>query len=256
MENKQCKSGDIISFVDIISILIKRIKLVICMAILGVIISLTFFVFKKNTLLYTYSYLVQAPTITTNSNISLLLDNIQLRNFLNDYSLEFARKNNTNNIQLQGLTSGLDFFKISITTEQNKPTLYQKILNDYIKQVNNMLNHKIVDQKKQAISLEKQLLKKQYSDLKELANKLQRKDSKVELSLIKIKYQTEQLNATLKSIKPLTISGTLLETQQSIGLTKSQILILGILLSIFASIITAFLVEFFINLKNSLSLKK
>ncbi|MCF6775597.1 hypothetical protein L3V83_03305 [Thiotrichales bacterium 19X7-9] len=266
--------------------IIKRIKLFLTVLILGFLITIIAFIYKKDN--YDYSYHLTPPEYFFNAKFQNIISNTKLNNYIDYYLSTFIQqqksieeKNYAKRIQQSYLKADTNtaFINLSLKGNKNELKIIKKTLNDYVQYLKNQIDSSIIQKLKLSLNLDKTTLENKYSSLFKLKNDLDNNTSEVKevithntlikdkaqfsqtilesdayltlankqfdlsIKLINLKNDINSINLAIDTIQNLQIQAQLIQSDQLIGLSKMNVLIIGIILTIILSVILTLLVE-------------
>ncbi|MCF6806999.1 hypothetical protein L3V79_01160 [Thiotrichales bacterium 19S9-12] len=140
-------------------------------------------------------------------------------------------------------------------------------MNDYITFAQERLQHDVLEKKQHELNLALDQLQEKHDQMQKLitslknhqleaallSNKKVDTEEHIDLSvyLINLISEIKLTKLSLESIKNLSINGQLTQSNKPTGLTRTTVLIIGIILSFLLSLAFVFLIEFIKNSYNS-----
>ncbi|TNF69127.1 MAG: hypothetical protein EP298_05270 [Gammaproteobacteria bacterium] len=275
-----------LSLAHYLQMIIKRIKLFLAILILGFLITIIAFIYKKNN--YDYSYNLTPPEYFFNAKFQNIIENTKLNNYVDYYLSRFIQqqkvveeKDYAKRIQQSYLKAGTStaFINLSLKGNKNELKMITQTLDDYVQYLQNQFDSSIIQKLKLSLNLNKTTLENKYSSLLKLKNDLDNNTSEVKevlthntsvksktqfsqtilesdaylalankqfdlsVKLINLKNDINSINLAIDTIQNLQTQGRLIESDQLIGLSKMDVLIIGIILTIILAFTVVLLIE-------------
>ena len=196
---------------------------------------------------------MQSNSNSNSNGIAPIVTTDELIGYLNFYLQSYKLKN-VGLIEIKSLPNNKSYIALSFKSSQFHKSEMSKVVDNYISYAQNKFNENVIEPKKQFIIQINKNLEKSYNDLKSLLpknmtdSKNSFDDTKAFVQLSEIQSDIQNNNLALSSFKSFKVIGGLIQSNKPVGLSKSMILVLGIVLSIILALVIIFLVEFFVNL--------